>query len=217
MDAFQYAIAIKQIDELSTLKAKDAAIREWEAELKDGSRWYYSYKSENFASTALLFKCITKVLKTYDKTRLPDKINGTIRTAHFGLIEDISTKSMPYATLVDTFQFVSLIKCQWPDEQSTRNLIELIADNPLPCIMEFSMQVNSKYSSLTGDEYSMGRVLQLEELKRVLGGTTVYTALECLLTEAYAELNTDYKAITLIEEMQHLVTVATTAAARING
>lgn len=229
MDHFTYTLAVKNIATMKTLKAKDAFIRKCYEEISFGSKYLYvsTLNRGSLPSIILLYKCITEVLLTYDEKRLPFNIQSGIDTTKNYLVNEMLEASVSYETFIDAFQFITYLKCPPLGMEEISKLATTYGSNPMTFAIDANMYISGKFQhAITNSSVEQSEIMQIEEIKRSLPSTTRYTILEDLLDTTYAQLyNTPEEAAAIttkhttaiIQEMQNLVTVATTMHKRVHG
>ena len=203
MDDFKYTIAMKNIDALKTLKAREKMIREYVTGIH-----VLRYKSDtsSMSKTALLLKLVTRLIKGWNSARkLTEFIYGAVRTAQKKITKEYIKSNVPYEKYIDTFQYCDMVTLSYPSLSEIKKLAITFMGNPIP--FKFSYTIRSSahtihlYNNIPstiiarkhrGCEVSAGLAVELEALKLELEHTGIkYTVLEDLLDIMYTIIAED--------------------------
>jgi len=229
MDIFQYKIQLQKLNTLTTAKAIDAFCRERKKELDNTTGYMTVHSKHTVTEVILSFKLLHLGIEKYPgKTPLARfitlKHEETTKIISRHLIDNKGT----YEQLIDAYEHVSHIELYDGGACKVGKLADIVGDNPLPFTIEYDFNASAKYDYVLqkGSRYSIGdynmvNVLQLEELKRARPPNIRYTVLEDLLDMYYAKMSaaekTPNKLNFLTTNMDNLVTIAATVAARIRN
>ena len=235
MDMFQYTLRIKEIDNLKTLKSKDAIIR---GLITDAGYTHWGSIETTAEETALYYKCIMKVLQTYSKDRSPEFIRTIIERMEYQLTSYYTANKTPYKTWVDTFQYNETVELAQPSVATITTVALIFGDSPIPFKFIYKHYAGSAFSDIlhglptfiytktdvTNTSGITPIILQVEEIKRSLPSEIKYSILEDILDQLYAIIpsvitNTADKIDTItnsiVERMEHRLTVAKTFRERL--
>lgn len=237
MDMFQYTLKLKEIDALKTLKDKDAMIRELTNQLPSS---LYDAKESVISESELLYKCINKTLLVYDAGRLPDFVLREIKSVELWLVDHYWDTNVSYDKFIETFKFNKTVRVNTGHVTTITALAKIFTANPIPFNFQYNLECQSKYSNLLrtiSEGITLGRtannivrhrstpglILQIEEIKRSLPSDTTYSVIEDILDQLYAAADNvpndmalrESSSAEIVEQMEHLVTVAKTFQERI--
>ncbi len=227
MNQFQYSLAIKKIDTFTTLKAKEAAIREWYKEAQGTNSYglYYNHSKTAGPDIPFLYKCITKTLMTFSILRLPEGIRDGIMSMQNGLVHQLTDEETTYDKFIDTFQYIDMLEYDNLTAKELSNLAVIYQDNPLTFAIEHCLSVSSKFEYLL-DEWddtlvqfkNMSEVLEVEHIKHLLPRGVRYTILEDVLDKYYNTVieNTPEYNDSAVQQMEDLVTITRTMQTRLS-
>ena len=226
MDKFSYTIKTEEIKQFKTLKAQYTCVRELVLQIRNDS----SNTQADEKSNAFLYRCITRVLITYDKTRLPANIQRTIGRLHNSLIGNHLDMLIPYKDFIATFENLEEVHVTACSPDRVKKLATIFRDNPIPFRFSYTLVNSAKFFSLLTDsiehmpsmtqDKSLGSctyslIMQIEEVKRSLPTDIEYSIIEDILTRQYrcaTDERTNLEVFTeeVRVQMEHLTIIAAT-------
>lgn len=182
MNDFEYAIAVANIPNIKTLKAKDAEIRRIIGNL-------YTYGRLSHAD--ILPKCNTykyliQVCSSYKNfNKMPAIVSTKIHFMHRHLLEELVAHTFDYRVIVDTFQFDNVIHLNDHDINFIRKLSIIVGSSPIKIPFRYRLRAGNLATSiaaLTSNQTdALAKCITVELLKVSMDSSIKYTVIEdCL-------------------------------------
>jgi len=229
MDAFQYTLTMKQIDEAKTLKAKEEIARKLSKAIDAQSNWGNIKDTTDIHSFIRDFNCLSRVLPLYTGKGMPKFVKDSCSGAKCALVHRFNDKknTLTYNMFVNAFKYHDTVNLTNHTPTNFMPTIKLVGDNIPPFKIEYSMYASTRFCYILNDNRSRSSMatllIELEEVKRKLASPIKYTMIEDCLDKCYAELADNKHETTkeFSEGLQDVITnfqlSADTINARANG
>jgi len=221
MDKFSYSVAIAEIDAMTTLGAKDTAIRRYVKDITPSkySSWMTppNFKADN-ESSILLYKLITKLIGVYDASRLPFKISSYIETLQPRLLEHLIRANAPFEKYVEALEFDTKVRDILLHVKDYTTIVKAFGDNRLTIPTNINLRISDRLDVLYDRGHTVAQILQLEEVKLRLKPQIRHSILEDTLAKLYttARLSAESTVTATTDILDVLTTITTTMHKRLN-
>ena len=229
MDQFQYMLRLHEIDELRTLKAKDALARELINSLP-----VYSDFNSLIESSTLTYKCLTKLFTVYDIDRVPAYLAREYYNTESKLLTNLLDNVDEYEILADTFEFTGVLDFEVTNYSELLKAAKLIGSNTVTFTPKMRYTTQGKFTHLyagvelptyEADDYVkhngvLAVLAEVESMRLTLGGESRYELLESLLSDLYSSITSSKQvkgnlAANMLRNTAHLHEVSAIIASRL--
>jgi len=191
---FQYTVAIKKIDTLTTKKAREQMIREIVEQLNtlDGNNYSSSYSfnlnTGKLDETIRYYKVATKILNSYtSKHLLPQFITNRIRLVQLAIANYLVNNTSDFEFYAKAFEFDKIVEIYnySLDPETFKSLALLVGNNKLNFELKFTLSASRAFVAFT-ENFILSEVYTIEEIKQNLPNAIRYTVLEDRLDKLYS-------------------------------
>lgn len=190
MDAFRYALKLKEIQAAKTQKARMEFIKEINTEMTESKRYLRCNTIGNLKveERSRFFHLYTKAIAAYSgKVPIPEYILRNYKQLEDNFIRGLIAGKVTYEYVCEFLKYSGSIKFS-VDINDLKCIDATIKNNTLPITFELDFNPSIKYAYLFNSTHEItGKLMELEEYK-VQTGTFNLTACDQLLSKYYSEL-----------------------------
>ncbi len=200
MNLFEYQLKIDAIKKMTTLKAREAELRNLYSNTSSTLITQYSYCTEEEAfDEKYTYKCYTKAFQDYTGNHLPLFLAESSGAATTTMFKHVVHAEATYQELCDIFEFTTHVRMSHEYySKFIPKLARIIGDKPVPFEIRYQLSPSAPYTDVATQMVDtgaskfanvFGAILELEEIKRVLPTAIQYTVIEELLKTQYSKLD----------------------------
>jgi len=197
MDLFKYTLHIQEIETFTTLKAKEAFIREMVSRLPS------LRKLDSIEALRYTYQCAMKCMGVFANVhKLPNVVRRAIEATENFLLQRYAANNISYEIFSETFQFTKSAYMNTGSFDYIKGLAGVVQDNPVKFDIRFNLTPYRVYTHLKTTKLDMPTacpilkyplyckyaIHQIEVIKLNMPNRR-YTIIEDILDQLYTSLN----------------------------